>query len=311
MVGETFGDIKEAIFKAANAASNTDRQEEIVGEIRKQYWRACTMHPWHALRVGPTEYDFSSDDYSSGMLLPSDLFGVEMVWDDTHKVEFQDKLKSDTAPDEWGYRYYLYRPSRTALFRGTDCYLQNGGDTFTSESLTTDGSDMTGEYVRFHNIKGYYKITSATSPFGITPDYSGDDIYGKPFVVRPPETQRMVLIDPDEDELTDRTVNVYWWRAPMPLYNDDDEIILPFPKWLELLVLRETPSSRKNRPVSQGEIEEAYNECCRLNPSTKRVHGVRDKHGHRIDFSTNPFGQRQNSNALVNDIRRYGLNWRS
>jgi len=112
------------------------------------------------------------------------------------------------------------------------------------------------------------------------------------FMIRPPETTRLFIIDPDENNLSDRTVKVYYWSSPRPLYNDNDPIILPDATILKLKVLRELPEAKKRRPVSQREMDEAMSEAKRLNPQFPINQAPRDRHNNLFQYKKNLYKRR-------------------
>ena len=195
--------------------------------------------------------------------------------------------------DEWGKRFYTYFPSRADLFAGTDLILSKGGSSFTSASLTADGEAVSGEYVTFDDEPGIYLLSSSTTPFTFTPAYYGENKTQKDFAVRPWQTtQKLVLVDEDEERLQDRTVQVYYWRLPVPLYRRSDIIMLPSVEYLKLRVLRSLPEAKSLYPVSERMLDDAKANAVSQNHKFSRVMSPRDKHGERYEMGTSPFKSR-------------------
>lgn len=270
--------------------SNNEGIQRLWRQLNYQYFRLCAQYSWRELRSAePETLDFDSAT-SSGLYLPSDLLGVDLVWDDDNSIQFWEQSRANAQPDEWGYRFFRYS-GRTALFEGTDIVLSHGSNSFTSASLTADGSDPNGYYVRFGAELGLYEISSSATPFTFTPYYYGPSMTNKRFSIRPWEyTQRMVLVDPAEDVLTDREVDVYYWRMPVPLYREEDMIMLPSVEVLKLRTLRAMPEAKESFGVSESMLDGALREALKLNPTFARVRGALDKHGNVISMDTNPFG---------------------
>ena len=285
------GTLTDDILRAANRLNDPKVRERVIRRLRFHLLETARMASFSELRA-KTTIDFTSDDYSTGMLLPSDLLGIDMVRD-TDGYEFFERNRSDIEPDEYGYRFYRYHPSQTGLLTGTDVSVTNEGTSFTSDSLDDAGLSPSGEYVRFGEGLDYFLISTNNSPYTISPTYYGPSITDGDFVVRPPETQRMVILDASEEVLQDRSMDIYYWRAPAGLYRPSDRIPLASCKYLELLVLRDLPEAKERRPVSRGEIKEAKDELMKMNPSFPRSPNPRDKHGNIFAFNTGMYKDRE------------------
>ena len=291
---EPVGKIVQELFDVLHAKSDEAMQARIWRVLNREYFELCAEVSWHARRANdPVELDFSAASDTTGLWLPSDLLGIDIVWDDDNDVEFFETSRSATVPDEWGYRCFRYWPSRSHLFSGTDLVLNTGATTFTSATLTAAGTSVDGEYVQFDSEPGMYKITDDSGPFTFEPTYYGPKKTQKFFKIRPWEySQKLNIVDPSEDKLTDRTVDVYYWRMPVPLYREEDVVLLPSTEVLKLRTLRSIPQAKERYPVSERMLDAAFQRAAKLNPTFSRVRSARDKHYQRIDFSKNPFDQR-------------------
>ena len=275
-----------------SAQNDEELQDRIWNRMNYEYFNICRESSWEALRAPPVTLDFSDAD-SDGLWIPSDVFGIDMVWDDTNEVEFHPMDRPDSEIDQWGYGYYTYRPSRAHYFQGTDLVLEKGGSSFTSALLTADASVVDGEFVQFDDEPGYYEISSDTTPFTFTPVYYGPDKASKNFRIRPWETsKRMCISDEDEDKLYDRSVDVYYWRAPVALYRMEDMIMLPSTDILKTRVLRGIPEAKDRFPVSQTMIDSSAKRALAQNRKFRRISSPSDKHFQRFDLSNNLFGER-------------------
>ncbi|MCC6594239.1 MAG: hypothetical protein IT479_13330 [Xanthomonadales bacterium] len=287
------GPIYEYIVEACFAQHDADKKKRVWRELNHQYGELCRAYSWADLRAPHLTLDFTTAG-ASGLWLPSDVFGIDFVWDDDNEVEFTETEEADAQPDENGYRFIRNMQPRTSLFEGADLVLEEGATEFTSDSLTAAGTDVDGEYVRFGAEPGYYLISSASTPFTFTPTYHGPQLSQKEFSVRPwQSTKKMTLVDPDEDLLTDRTVKVYYWRAPVPLYRLSDMAVLPTLEILKLRTLRAMWDSKATVPVSQNALDEALKDALKANPRFRRPSVARDLHNRKVDFSTSPFGERR------------------
>jgi hypothetical protein len=283
------------IDDVANALSAKDDQElmdRIWTRFRFEYFRICGDVSWDFLRPAPVTLDFSAAD-STGLWLPSDLIGIDQVWDDTNGREFFEVGRAAAQDNQWGYRFYRYEPSRSSLFSGSDLSLSTNSTQFTSAALTADGADPDGFYVQFGSEPGFYLVSSSTTPFTFTPTYTGPQQQQKNFSVRPwQSTRKMVLIDPSEDALLDRSVDVYYWRYPVAPYQESDQIPTYLQEVLRLRTLRGIFEAKERAPVSENALRSAYQEAIKANQPFTGITSPRDKHNNRMDMATNPFGER-------------------
>ena len=287
------GTMIDDILDILDAQNDTEMQLRVWRRLNYEYAELCKEYSWASLRVGtPLTLDFGDSD-STGMWLPSDLIGIDLVIDPDNQIEFWAKDKPDAQLDEWGYRYYTYYPSRADLYAGTDLVLEKGGTTFTSAGLTTAATSVDGEYVTFNDEMGIYRITDDAGPFTFEPTYYGPDQVNKPFSIRSWQlTQKMVIIDAAEDLLYDRDVNVYYWRAPTPLYRKQDVIMLPSVEILKLRVLRSIPESKGKFPVSESVMDSALKKALKQNKKFPRVTSPVDKHFQKFDMANSMFTTR-------------------
>jgi len=238
------------------------------------------------------DLDFT-DIGENGIILPSNLFGIDAIKDETNNIEFILRNSSAIEVDEYAYKAYTYHPSQDPLYYFQDLLINSGGTTFESDDLAAivaGGVSVVDEWIRIGGENGYYQITEeAANVFTISPKYYGRDRSDEIFVVRPPETNYLVILDPNDIKLQDREITLYYWTAPRPLTKDTNTILLADTKLLKLKVLREMPEAKKRRPVSDSEIREARSALIKLNPSDPRTQSPRDKHNRLFDFRTNMY----------------------
>lgn len=293
------GMIVDDVLNYMHAQEDKVQRARVWRVLNLQYFELCAKYSWKNLRA-TTALDFTTVSDETGLYIPSDVAGVDMVRDDDDDFEFVERNQADIEPDESGYRYYRYRPSESDLYYGSDLSLTSGDSSFTSASLTaaiTAGSPATvlNQYVRFGSELGMYKITNNTSPYTFTPAYYGPSLEGTDegtFTIRPHTTEKLIIMDAAEEILEDRTVNLYYWKLPRPLYRDQDPILLPTSEALKLKVLRELPEAKVLRPVSENELKNATEEALRMNPDFIRSSNPRDRHNSIFSFGTCPFKER-------------------
>jgi len=286
----TAGRLVNDILEAMNRRENNDARRKVWDIMRLELNEICKEFSVAELR-DTISIDFSSALYSTGMLLPSDVLGVDMVRD-SDEIEYIERNQADIENNKNAFRFYRYHTSADGLFFGDDCSITNGGTSFTSAALTADGQVVDSEYVRFGENEAYYKVSTDTSPFTFTPTYWGDTGRDVDFYVRPPETQRMVLLDKDGDELTDRTITVYYWKAPRAIYRPSDRIPLVSTEALTLRILRRMPEAKERRPVNNNEVMVAMRKLKNINPNFPRSPAARGEDNKVVDFATNPFDER-------------------
>jgi hypothetical protein len=279
-----FKDVYNEILRVCRASNDDVFKATVKNLINIKYFELCREFSVRDLRAKLT-LDFTTST-SSGLWLPSNIFGVDSVRDEDG-VEFFERDRSDIEEDEFGYRYYRYKGSDSPLVEGEDLAIISGTASFTSATLDayiSGGGTVVNQYIRFGEEHGFYKITSDTSPYTISTTYHGDSLTEDDFRIRPEEDERMILIDNSESVLLDRSIDLYYWKAPSPLYRDSDFILLPTAVPLILLVLRELPEAKALRPVSQNEIDEEKAKMYKLNPTFAKKSNPRDKHNNIFDM---------------------------
>lgn len=287
-------ELKDEILDDMNAHSDEGIVARVEKLIHKMYFKICGKISWAPLRESIT-LDFSSAG-ENGLLLPSNLYGIDRVRDEVNGIDFIMRDPQEVSPDEAGYRAYRTFPSRDPWNRGDDIRIQKGATMFTSatvDAFVLAGNSIIGEYLKVASEPGYYKITSDTSPYSISETYYGPDNIQAEYMIRPSETTRLFLIDPSETILQDRSVVVYYWSAPRPLYNDNDPIIFPDATILKLMILRELPEAKKRRPVSKTEMDDAMSEAKRLNPQFPITSAPRDRNNNLFTFNKNLYQTRR------------------
>ena len=296
-----FGDLKDNIALASNRSTSPDYMTRIAKMINRQYLEICRGLSLEGLR-DTVSIDFSSDDYDDGMWLPSDILGIDRVRD-SDGFEFYRREQYDVEPDEYGYRFYTYRGADDPLLELDDVAVASGASAFSSSDL--GAADHTGEYIKFGLDSGYHLLDTATT---FTPAYYGEDLTDEYAAIRPVETKKIVIIDSEENEITDKTVSVYYWKSPRPLVRNWDVPILPSVRLLELMVLRELPEAKARRPVGVGELKEAKEELLSMSPQFPRAARPRDKQNRIFEASVNPFSRRGNktpSSTTFNWVGQY------
>jgi len=289
------GLIHEAVVEAMHRVTDAELRKRVWRVLNKEYFELCARHPWLLLRQPVLTLDFTTDTAHDGMWLPSNLFGIQRVRDEDDGIDFIPRDHADAMEgDDEGYRFYTFQGQDHDEFYANDLILQPGStgagtNALASASLTTAGTDYTGEYAVFGTELGFYKMATTAT---YNPRYYGPSYDAGVLRIRPKETLRLMIVDPAEDFMDDRSVKVYWWAAPPPLYKETDTVLLPQARVLELKVLKAMPEAKERRPVSQGEIDEAMAEAMALNPDNPRAAKPRDKHNALFSFKTSLYTER-------------------
>lgn len=281
-----FKNFIDEVLRACRASNDADLRKTVEKLTNNKYFDICREFSVRDLRTMVTlDFTTATDD---GLWLPSDLFGIDCVRDED-EVEFIERDRSEIEDDEFGYRYYRYKGDDDPLLEGDDLLINADASSFTSatvDAYITGGGTVLNQYIRIAEEPGFYKITNTATPYTISPTYHGPSQSQASFRIRPEEDERMIIIDDAEALLKDREIDVYYWKAPRPLYRDSDFILLPSAMALQLVVLRELPEAKAFRPVSQGEIDDEKAKMIKLNPTFVRPSKPRDKHNKIFDLVT-------------------------
>ena len=280
-----FKNVVDEVLRVCRASNDAALREVVKNLINIKYFDLCREFSLRNLRAKIT-LDFTTAD-DDGLWLPSNLYGIDMVRDED-EIEFYERDRSDIEDDEFGYRYFRYKGSDTPLIDGDDIIINNGASSFTSatvDAYVATGASVLNKYIRINNEPGFYKITNTATPYTIAPNYYGPFQDEEIFRIRPEEDERMCIINSSETLLKDRSIDLYYWRAPAALYRDSDFILLPHAMPLQLLVLRELPEAKALRPVSQSEIDQEKDKMKAMNPTFVRLGNPRDKHNNIFDLS--------------------------
>ena len=202
------------------------------------YYELCRKTNWISLRR--TKETTVTALETDGIYLPSNLIGITAV---ISKVSGEEKkyYPTDESKRYMGdgkyHWYYINKAVATLENPLKGISINENATTFTASTAFT--ADHTGEYVRFSSEPGLYEITKSSATFKtmtITPSYKGGKISNKGCIVRPEDTKKICIIDPDGD-LTADTVTIYYWAYPEPLYRDFQVPMLPGSRPLELMTI--------------------------------------------------------------------------
>jgi hypothetical protein len=137
-------------------------------------------------------------------------------------------------------------------------------------SGTWDASYI-GEYVRFGKELGVYKITTVNT---FTPRYYGPALDRVNGHVRPAGTKKIAGVD-DNGDRSGASVGLYYWAYPSPLYDEEQDILLPSSRPLELgtAIRMLTEKDRRDNAADRMRMEyvTALAEAKSMNPRQSSI----------------------------------------
>lgn len=273
-----FGDIFDNVVRAMRAEDSVHEQQRAMRRLNQDCQAIGRKESWAMLR------DTLSISWSAGTpyLLPSDLIGIDLVWDEDNYIEYVGRNRSHAEKDEPLYRYVTY-PAETPLAELTDAKLVPGLASLVSTQLAAEelGDDIVGEFVQVEGDWQLYEITAQSGTlFTIDPAFKGaGEIDQAIAVVRPAQTQMIDLVAPDNVSIPTTTLKIHYWRQPGTLRDPHDIVPFPTADVLELRTLSRIPEARQLRPVSQTQVDQALQEALALNPDKPSPRRAKDRLG--------------------------------
>lgn len=210
----------------ATSATDDDSKKNVLRKLNLSYYDLAGAASFQLLR--------KTISFTSGSYLPSDLVGIDCVYDGDGNEYFpRDRGQVETLLSEDPVRRYYYDdivlvPSQQR--KGLTINKASSTISVTNPVLT---SDYIGEYMTIGKELGFYKITAANT---ILPRYMGPKLTDSYFQIRPEGTKQLRLVDESGDADTS-TVTVDYWAYPPPIYDDSQMILLPTTRALFLRAL--------------------------------------------------------------------------
>lgn len=277
--------IEEAAATIGGRGLATDDKRRLCRWLNKILVSLSERHSFHLLRRKVTIALGDADTTSGqeGSWLPANLAGVDAVQDASSGAYYVRREMDSVGNVESGMpRYSVYTPGLAPVFWSDDLRINRGDTTITSSALTDDGTDYTGEWCRLGNEPMYYELTASTT---ISPTYWGESIADGDLVIRP-ATQKKLIVHTDHDtQLTSGNVVVHYWIYHPLMYRDSDILLFPYPRLVDLMMQKEAKGSlsRRSRDPLNGEIDDAWKETLRLNPSFYIPPYPNDRVGNKFD----------------------------
>jgi len=277
-----FGDITRQLLHYSQAVNNPEQKAFIMRQVNSDYRSLAAKESWGDMRkMLAVTWD------GDPVQLPSDLQGIDLVWDDTNYLHFLERKFADSEFPESAFRFYTY-PVGTSLVEVADAAFAQDNTTMSSVALDASGETVVGEYFFIEGSSQMYEITATTgTQFTISPGYRGlGSASSQKITVRPRNTLMLQLIGPDGTQLPTTEVNLHYWQMPDVLRDPDDLVLLPTSEVLLTLTLTHLPGSKKLRPVSQNEVQREYATALQLNPDKPKPKLVKGLNGRPLNMGT-------------------------
>jgi len=295
-----FGDVFTEVIRAMRAERNPEEQERAMRYLNQDALAIGLRDSWADLRVR-AEYTYTG----SAIQLPSNLAGIDLLWDDINGTEYQPRNRSASEKEENAFRYITY-PVGTALTTATDVTVAQDSTSMASSTLAAVGDTLEDEYLYIDGEPQLYQITafdSDTSLFTITPGYRGTGSKtSASAVVRPPTTLMLDLVAPEDYAVPTGAFILYSWRRPDVLRDPGDLVPFPTSDVLTHRTISRLPEARKLRPISQAQVAAALQEALALNPDKPMPRFAKNQFGNKLDFSRNHYSPRMYENVRVNRV---------
>jgi len=300
-----FGDIFIELVSAMRAENNEPEQEKALRRVNMKLREIARLDSWAEMR------DVIELSYASAPIqLPSNLLGIDLVWDDIAEIEYHDRNRAASEAPETAYRYYTY-PVGTHLAQVNDVAINQDGTTFVSAALLALGLTTDDEWFYLGGVEQYYKITSNDgSLYTFAPAFRGSgNLNNQRITVRPKTTLMLELVGPYGAEVQSATIDLHYWAMPDSLRDPSDIVPLPTSDVLTLSTLASLPEARKDRPVSDEKVKKATDKALSMNPDRPRARVPMGINGKKIDYSADPYGRR--GACTGNSINSMVTRWRS
>ena len=224
------------VVQNVKSALRHDDDPLIYRLLNQCYQEMATLTSWQGLR-STVSIDFSNKDSDNMMLLPSDLLGIDYVFDTAENV-YQ---PADRAPalnehfpfkgKSWFYGSPVSEP--TLYLKGLTINKDSNTPAFSGDASAVTLGDYAGDYLSMENVPGYFLIASDGT---ISPTYRGETLTKNYFQVRPTGTKRMSIVN-ESGDFVENTVTVNYWKAPEAIFQPVQIIRLPHSRPLELQVM--------------------------------------------------------------------------
>jgi len=288
-------DAYDEVVEATNAQSKPELQKRIMRRLNQDIRSIAWMDSWFDLRR-KLEISYSS----SAVMLPPNLIGIDLVWDDTHQIKYIDRNRSDSEEYERMYRYFRY-PIESILAEVHDVAIQQDGITFASDELLALGLTTDDEWFYVEGEEQYYQITSNVDEiYTFTPAYRGlGNATALQITVRPLNTTMLELIGPLGSDAPSATIDLHYWIQPDIVRDESDMVPLPNSDVLTFKTISRMIEAKKRRPITKTQVDEILEEALSQNPDKPSRNVLRGKNRNRIFDSGDPYGSRNGASTSI------------
>lgn len=298
------GDVYDEVIDAMKGRNNPDYQERAMRRFNLDLRAISRLTSWAEMRR-KIQITYSGEAF----LLPANLIGIDLVWDDDNEIEYIGRNRSSAEAEETAYRYFTY-PVAESLVTVNDGSFSQDRDTFVSDELLASGEDVTDEYFYVEGEDQYYKILSNTDNlYTFTPAYRGKGTKSAVRItVRPTSQLMMDIVGPYGAEVSGCTLDIHYWQQPDIVRDMSDIVPLPTTEVLVRRVLRNLPEAQQRRPMSDQRVKEALDEAIRINPDRPRATVLRGIHGRKVNGFNSPYSSVSTDNLSARMVNRWQTN---
>lgn len=232
------------VVSDAMRADGLDDEAAIKLTCQMAYYEIWGMLPWDAGRR-KVSVTLSA---TAGVVLPADMVGIESVRNPATGAVFMPGA-------QWGAgvrpTWFFLNSTFDPLALLDRVSVSNTANVWTGG--TWDAAYI-GEYIRFGDQSGIYKITADHT---FTPRYYGPKLDGVTGAVRPAGTKSMACTDEYGAQVSGAH-DVYYWTYPPPLFDESQDILLPASRALELLTLIRMIGGKDRRDTVAQKYQDEY-----------------------------------------------------
>lgn len=215
------GPVLTQLYKSLKASDAGDKKAAL-GYFNLAYFDIARRLSWQELRRSRT----ITFDGTTPAVLPSNLAGIDGLYDTTRKRIFGRREKSQTAiRSDASDRYYIDGVTNAALLYvagdGAGVTVANGATAATYNPALS--KSYAGEFMVIEDRLGFYELDANNNLVEPLMDEAVDQAW---FQIRPRGTQQMMAVNCDGSPFVGSLVLDYW-TLPTPIFDGSQVINLP------------------------------------------------------------------------------------
>jgi len=239
-----------SIQKALNL-NGTNDLELIKEETNPIYFEFCRELAFAPLRR-VTNVSVGAD---TGIQMPGDLMGVIRVKDQDRDNQDYWRTTEEQRYQFDGRRKWYWKQDEIVPDFGSDVTIDNGTQTMSGITPAITAAQV-GEYIRFSDEPGIYQIASTTT---IAKRYRGPRISRKPYRINPLGVGSLVVTESD-GTFAANDVSVHYWESPTPLWDPEQDTVLPTNRALELRIMMVLMRDHQKKTSQKRDIFAEYDD---------------------------------------------------